>query len=146
VGAKWWSAIRLATSPPSVSRLFRAVFLNRRVTVSQRLRTTGLENVGACTACYTDIFTFLPSCQCLNGNTVAMCSCFHSHVLHTQNQSFWLQIQRSGFDSRRYQIFREAVGLERGPLNLVSTIEELLEKKNCKGSGLENRDYVRKDS
>ena len=32
-----------------------------------------------------------------------------------------------GFDSRRYQIFRVVVGLERGPLSLVSSIEELLE-------------------
>jgi hypothetical protein len=35
------------------------------------------------------------------------------------------------------------VGLERGPLSLVSTIEELLEGKNS-GSGLENRDYDRR--
>jgi hypothetical protein len=33
------------------------------------------------------------------------------------------------FDSRHYQIFWEVMGLERGPLNLVSTTEELLEKK-----------------
>jgi hypothetical protein len=33
-----------------------------------------------------------------------------------------------------------AVGLERGPLGLVSTIEELLERKSS-GSGLENREY-----
>jgi hypothetical protein len=32
-----------------------------------------------------------------------------------------------GFDSRRYQIFSEVVVLERGPLSLVRTIEELLE-------------------
>ena len=32
-----------------------------------------------------------------------------------------------GFDSRRYQIFWVAVGLERGPLSLVRSIEELLE-------------------
>ena len=32
-----------------------------------------------------------------------------------------------GFDSRRYQIFWEVVGMERGPLNLVRSIEELLE-------------------
>jgi hypothetical protein len=31
------------------------------------------------------------------------------------------------FDSRLYQIFREVGGLERGPLSLVRTIEELLE-------------------
>jgi hypothetical protein len=34
-----------------------------------------------------------------------------------------------GFDSRRYQIFWEVVGLERGPLSLVRIIEELLESK-----------------
>ena len=44
-----------------------------------------------------------------------------------------------GFDSRRYQIFWVVVGLERGPLSLVSSIEELLESKSS-GSGLENRD------
>jgi hypothetical protein len=44
-------------------------------------------------------------------------------------QSSWLQIQRSEFDSRRYQIFWEVVGLERGPLNLVSTTGELLERE-----------------
>jgi hypothetical protein len=37
------------------------------------------------------------------------------------------------------------VGLERGPLSLVSTIEELLERKSS-GSGLENRDYCHKGS
>jgi hypothetical protein len=44
-----------------------------------------------------------------------------------------------GFDSRPYQIFWEVRVLERGPLNLVRTIEELLEWKS-RGSGLENRD------
>jgi hypothetical protein len=58
-------------------------------------------------------------------------------------QSSWLQMQRSGFDSQRYQTFWEVVGLERGPLSLVSTIEEFLESKNS-GSGLENRDYRRR--
>jgi hypothetical protein len=32
------------------------------------------------------------------------------------------------------------VGLERGPLSLVSTIEKLFESK-CSGFGIENRDY-----
>jgi hypothetical protein len=49
--------------------------------------------------------------------------------LWSSGQSSWLQILRSGFDSQRYQIFWEVVGLERGPLSLVSTIEELLERK-----------------
>jgi hypothetical protein len=39
-----------------------------------------------------------------------------------------------GFDSRRYQIFWEVVGLERDPLSLVSITEELLEWKSS-GSG-----------
>jgi hypothetical protein len=34
------------------------------------------------------------------------------------------------FDSRRYHIFWEVVGLERGPLSLVRIIEELLEWKS----------------
>jgi hypothetical protein len=36
------------------------------------------------------------------------------------------------------------VGLERGPLSFVSTIEELLERKSS-GSGLEIREYGRRD-
>jgi hypothetical protein len=36
------------------------------------------------------------------------------------------------------------VGLERGPLNLVSTTEELLGRINT-GCGLEKRDYGRRD-
>jgi hypothetical protein len=43
------------------------------------------------------------------------------------------------------QIFWRVVGLERGQLSLVNTIEELLERKSS-GSGLENRDYGRRDS
>jgi hypothetical protein len=44
-----------------------------------------------------------------------------------------------GFDSRRFQIFWEAAGLERGPLSLVRTTEELLGRKSS-GSGQDNRD------
>jgi hypothetical protein len=36
------------------------------------------------------------------------------------------------------------VGLERGPLSLVNTIEELLDRKSS-GSGLESREYGRRD-
>jgi hypothetical protein len=42
--------------------------------------------------------------------------------------------------SRHYQISREVVGLERGPLSHVTTIEELLGRKSS-GSGLESREY-----
>jgi hypothetical protein len=64
--------------------------------------------------------------------------------LWSSGQSSWLQIQRSGFDSRRYQIVWEVVGLERGSLGLVSTIEGLLGRKH-RGSGLESREYGRRD-
>jgi hypothetical protein len=43
-----------------------------------------------------------------------------------------------GFDSRRYQIFSEVVGLKRGPLSLVRIMEELFQGNS--GFGLENRD------
>jgi hypothetical protein len=36
------------------------------------------------------------------------------------------------------------VGLERGALGIVSTIEELLGRKSS-GSGLENREYIHRD-
>jgi hypothetical protein len=60
-------------------------------------------------------------------------------------QISWLQIQRSGFYFRRYQIFWGVVGLERSPLSLVSIIEELLGRKSS-GSGLENKNYGRRGS
>jgi hypothetical protein len=63
--------------------------------------------------------------------------------LWSSGHNSWLQIQRSGFDSRRYQIFWEAMDLERGPLSLVSTTEELLERKSS-GSGLGTREYGRR--
>jgi hypothetical protein len=56
--------------------------------------------------------------------------------LWSSGQSSCLQIQRSGFDSRRYQIFWKVVGLERGSLSLVTIIEELLQGNSV--SGLEN--------
>jgi hypothetical protein len=59
-------------------------------------------------------------------------------------QSSWLQIQRSWFDSRRYHIFWDVVGLERGPLSLVSTIAELLGRKTS-SSHLGTREYGRRE-
>jgi hypothetical protein len=64
--------------------------------------------------------------------------------LWSSGQSSWLQIQRSKFDSPRYQIFWEVVGLKRCPLSLVSATEELLGRKSS-GSALENREYGRRD-
>jgi hypothetical protein len=57
-------------------------------------------------------------------------------------QSSWLEVQV------RFQalpdFFLEVVSLERGRLSLVSTIQELLERKNS-GSGLEIRENGRRD-
>jgi hypothetical protein len=51
--------------------------------------------------------------------------------------------QTSGLGSRRYLIFWEAVGLERGPLSLVSKTGDVLGRKSS-GSGLESREYGRR--
>jgi hypothetical protein len=56
----------------------------------------------------------------------------------------WLQIQRSGIDYRRHQNLWSVVGLERGPLCLLSSTDELLERKRS-GSCLENREYDLRD-
>jgi hypothetical protein len=64
--------------------------------------------------------------------------------LWSSGQSSWLHILRPRFDSRRCQIFWGVVGLERCPLSLVSTTEELLGRQSS-GSGLEIREYGRRD-
>jgi hypothetical protein len=48
--------------------------------------------------------------------------------LWCSGESSWLQIRRNGFDSRHYEK-KKVVGLERGPLILVSTSEALLDRK-----------------
>jgi hypothetical protein len=48
--------------------------------------------------------------------------------LWSSGESSWLQIRRPGFDSRHYQIFWEKKKVV-GPLSLVSTTEELLDRK-----------------
>jgi hypothetical protein len=71
---------------------------------------------------------------------------FHHSRQITFRSSFTKPVthdQMSAFDSRRYRSFW-VVGLERGPLSLVSTTEELLGRKSsC--SGLENREYGHRD-
>jgi hypothetical protein len=54
-----------------------------------------------------------------------------------------LIVELMRFDSWSYQIFWEVVGLERGPLSLVSTTEDLLSSKS-RESDLENWDYRRR--
>jgi hypothetical protein len=66
--------------------------------------------------------SFLQSIQ-----TVKIITLYTTMPLWSSGQSSWLQIRRPGFDSRHYQ--KNVVGLDRGPLSLVSTTEELLDRK-----------------
>jgi hypothetical protein len=68
----------------------------------------------------------------------------HFHVLglilRTVSHCSWLQIKEVGICS----FFIKVLVLGEGPLSLMSTTEELLGRKSS-GSGLENRDYGRRD-
>jgi hypothetical protein len=46
----------------------------------------------------------------------------------SSGQRSWLQIRRTGFDSRDYHK-NKVMGLDRVPLSLVSKTEELLDRK-----------------
>jgi hypothetical protein len=78
-------------------------------------------------------------------NWIYVCYVEESRLpLWSSGQSSWLRIQRSRHDSWHYQLFWEVVGLERGPLSLVSTIDGLLGRK-ISGSGLESQEYGWRD-
>jgi hypothetical protein len=81
----------------------------------------------------------------MQNHSVKILFMLYGTPLWSSGQSSWLHIQRSGIDSRRYHIFWEVERMERGPLSLVSTTEELLERKSS-GSGLESQDYGRSES
>jgi hypothetical protein len=55
---------------------------------------------------------------------------YYGPPLWSSGQSSWQQTQKTRVRFRRYQIFWEVAGLERGPLSLVRIIEELLEWKS----------------
>jgi hypothetical protein len=63
-----------------------------------------------------------------NRNHLTICMGHDWPHLWSSGQGSWLQIRRPGFDSRYYEK-KKVVGLERGPLSLVSTTEELLDRK-----------------
>jgi hypothetical protein len=87
-----------------------------------------------------DVFCYLWST-----NWIYICYVEESRpLLWSSGQSSLVQIQWFGFDSRRRHIFWGVLGLERGPLSLVSTNEELL-GRNSRGFGLESREYGRRD-
>jgi hypothetical protein len=76
-------------------------------------------------------------------NWIDICYVEESTQLLWSGQSPWLQIQRSGFDSQRYQVSWELVSLERSPISIGSITEELLERKSS-SPGLESREYGRR--
>jgi hypothetical protein len=57
--------------------------------------------------------------------------------LSSSGENSWIHIQRYGFDSRRYHVFWEVTGLERGPLS------SWVVGSNSSGSSLEHREYRR---
>jgi hypothetical protein len=83
------------------------------------------------------VYIYIYVCVC-----VCVCVCVYGPPL-------WSSGQSSGYGSRGPDSiagatrFSEIVGLERDPLRLVSTIEELLERKSSR-SGLGNLDYGRR--
>jgi hypothetical protein len=48
-------------------------------------------------------------------------------TLWSSGQSSWIQIRRPGFDFRHYQ--KKVIVLERGAFSLMSTTEELFDRK-----------------
>jgi hypothetical protein len=73
-------------------------------------------------------FLFERSFMKYNGHVFVLKVFLVRPPLWSSGQSSWLQIRRPGFDSRHYKK-KKVVVLERGPLSLVSTTEELLDRK-----------------
>jgi hypothetical protein len=116
------------------------------------MSASSLFNSLPCNIIFFSLACFFLICQecmhvpkVLHKKTINFRCCFVSlPPLWSSGRSSWLQIQRLGFDFLLYQIFWGAVDLERSPLSLVSTSEELLERKSS-DSGLEIREYGRRD-
>jgi hypothetical protein len=79
-----------------------------------------------------------------NTTSISKCILQTGSPLWSGDQSSWLQVRRSRV---RFPgtTRKKVVSLERGPLSLVSTTEKLL-GNNSSGSGLESREYGRRDS
>jgi hypothetical protein len=70
--------------------------------------------------------------QCQNNSVITLTLCLKcKNILCTCVRVPGYRSIDPGFDSRRHQIFWKVVGLERGPLSLVSITEELLERIRC---------------
>jgi hypothetical protein len=91
------------------------------------------------------LYIILKSCVCFQTGI-----CMYVYV-YVWNRLCGLVVRVPGYRARGpgsipdpTRFFWEIVGLERGPLSLVSTIEGLLERKSS-GSGLESREHGRRD-
>jgi hypothetical protein len=69
----------------------------------------------------------------------------HGPPLCSSGQSSWLQIEGSGFLFPALPVFLRNTGSGTGFNQLVSTTEQLLERKSS-DSGVENRDYGGRES
>jgi hypothetical protein len=85
---------------------------------------------------YVTIFTVHHSCQKLALCHFVTCWFYYAELL----ASCPYRSRGPGFNSWHCQILWEVVGLEQGPLSLVSTTEELL-RRNSSGFGLETQEY-----
>jgi hypothetical protein len=75
--------------------------------------------------------SLLINSQRLNNSTInTILKVYRENIppLWSSGQSSWLQIRRPGLDSRHYKK-KKVMGLEWGPLSLMSTTEELLDRK-----------------
>jgi hypothetical protein len=86
--------------------------------------------------------TYICFINIMNLSRIWPTDCVRGPPLWSSGQSSWLQIQRSGIDSRYYQIFWEVVCLERGLLASWVELRRYLKRKSS-GYGLESRDYGR---
>jgi hypothetical protein len=111
----YWSTQKNSGKCSGTIKYHRTAFINKRYNNKALGDRRFGETVRLC----------LNSSTFLNAPTEHWTAFFIFHISITINCN---QIRRPGFDSRHYQK-RKVVGLKRGPLSLVSTTEELLDRK-----------------
>jgi hypothetical protein len=125
--------VKMLTETEQSSILRQHVSLELPAAMHPKSSASKLFNLKMTTARFVETFENLQY-------TIRSISGDRSHTLiFTICQSSWLQIRRSRV------LQNKLMGLEWGPLSLVSTTEELL-GRNSSGSGLEIREYGRRDS
>ena len=99
--------------------LFFVVFYSRKSSCVQYFRSSPVRNYHWRQIRYNPYLLI----KVLNGYV----ACNYDHLCGLVVRVYDYRYRGLGFDSRRYQIFWVVVGLERGPLSFVRSIEELLE-------------------